>query len=328
MNYDQMNLIETNNTTLRQEKIQSIKKELAKKYIIVMCSVLFCFIFYFVIYVESVFIIYYLIFGIVTLGSLWIVFNDRIKLEKMIRSYLIIAPLYNLVVMLQFWNYSVVSFVWLVPMPIGAYVYFSIKDVISYSLYAFVTIVVAILLANQISIIHIDVTNYKLRLADISLIIANISIATLILYYKNKIRRLEIISELEKKEKIELPVSLDKEEMKMYHDIFLRIESLMTERQVFKDSEFNISTLSLMLNVSNSYVSRAIRYQDYPNFNNYVNYYRIEYVIKLIKTVDFEKITMVYIYTEAGYKNQSTFNRAFKEQKGITPSVFVKSLTK
>uniref|UniRef100_UPI0025BC075A helix-turn-helix domain-containing protein n=1 Tax=Chryseobacterium sp. TaxID=1871047 RepID=UPI0025BC075A len=51
--------------------------------------------------------------------------------------------------------------------------------------------------------------------------------------------------------------------------------------------------------------------------------YRVNFVKKLIKESDMKKITLMNIYTEAGFSNQATFNRVFKQLEGITPSKYI-----
>ena len=77
------------------------------------------------------------------------------------------------------------------------------------------------------------------------------------------------------------------------------------------------------MDVNSTYISKAIRYKGYPNFNSYLNIYRINHVKQLFNEIDFQKTTLMYIYTEAGFSNQSTFNRVFKQIEEITPSEYV-----
>ena len=183
------------NNTLRQQKIDKIKKDMADKYVILMFCILLLFVFFFLFYYKNTFMIYYLLGGAIMLGSLWLLYRNKVSLEKIVRGYLIIGPIYNFVVMLIFWNYSIVSFVWLLPIPIGAYIFFSYKEVIFYSLYAILTIIAVAFSANHMPhYLQIIIPAYKVRYADIFLFIANIIIAAHLLNYNSKIRKLEIIA--------------------------------------------------------------------------------------------------------------------------------------
>jgi AraC-like DNA-binding protein len=41
-----------------------------------------------------------------------------------------------------------------------------------------------------------------------------------------------------------------------------------------------------------------------------------------------KKYTLHYIYTSAGFRNQSTFNKVFKLLEGITPSEYITKISK
>lgn len=81
-----------------------------------------------------------------------------------------------------------------------------------------------------------------------------------------------------------------------------------------------------MLDVNYDFLSKVIRYKGFINFNYYINTYRISYVKQLLDESDLEKMTLMYIYTEAGFTSQTTFNRTFKQIEGITPSEHIKRL--
>ena len=311
---------------LRQEKIGQLKKDLIKKYFYIMFGVLFSYSIYFTFVLKSTFMQLYVLAGLALLSFVWFTFTDRIEIEKFIRGYLVVAPLYCFTVILFFWKYTVTNFVWLIPIPIGAYIFFSSKEVIAYSIYALFIIVMACLVGEIISVPLIKANLYQIKISDIFLFGSNIIISGYLLSYKDKIRSLQIITNIEKQEKIEMPVTLDEKELEKHRNLFLKIDHLMVERQLFKDPNFNIASMSEILRASTSYTSRAIRYSEYSNFNDYVNFYRIGHFISLIHTRDLEKVTLVALSTEAGFRNQSTFNKAFKKFRNVTPSEYVAAL--
>jgi AraC-like DNA-binding protein len=313
------------NKQLRENLIEELKWELAKKYVYLLSGILFCFAFFFLFIIKSPFMVKYLFSGSFSLILLWIFFKRLIPLHKMVFSYLIFAPLYNVVVMIKYWPLSIVSFVWLVPIPIGAYIFFSKKEIIGFSIYSTLIIVFVAIFAQSFSNYYISISLPIARLCDITVIIANVIIVAHLVHYKNKIANLVIINKLEERERVEMPVSLDNKEMEQYKAIFNKMDNLMFERQLFKDPNLNISMLSTVMSVNNSYISRCIRYQGYDNFNSYINQYRIDFVVKSFEENLLEKHSMLYIYSEAGYKSQSTFNRVFKEIKGITPSEYLQA---
>lgn len=315
-----------NNSNIREEKILQLKREMVTKYVYLMVSIFICYLCYFIFFLKNTFMQYYVLGGLLGIVIGWIILKNRIGIKQLVGGYLLIAPLYVFTIVLVFWEYSVTNFVWLIPIPIGAYVFFSSKEVVYYSLYALIIIIAASILANHLPIPTIIASKEQIKISDIFLFISNVIIASHFMLYKDKVRSLQIIDKLEKQEKIELPVSLDPKALEHYKSLFDKIEQLMKEEQIFKQKDLSVTSLSALLKVSTSYISRAIRYSDYSNFNSYLNFYRIEFVVELLHAVDLEKVTLQYVYTEAGYKNQSTFNNAFKSFKGVTPSEYIQNL--
>lgn len=315
-----------NNSKIREEKILQLKTEMITKYIYLMLGIFFCYLCYFIFFLENTFMQYYVFGGFIGLLLGLLILKNKFDLKQLVKGYLLVAPLYVFTIVLVFWKYSVTNFVWLIPIPIGAYVFFSSKEVIYYSSYALLIIISASILANYFPIELIIASKEQIKISDIFLFISNVIIAGHFMLYKDKVRGLQIIDRLEKQEKIELPVSLDPKALLHYMSLFDKIEVLMNEEQIFKNKDLSVTTLSSILMVSTSYISRAIRYSDYSNFNSYLNFYRIKFVVELLHSVDLEKVTLQYVYTEAGYKNQSTFNNAFKSFKGVTPSEYIQNI--
>jgi AraC-like DNA-binding protein len=229
--------------------------------------------------------------------------------------------------MLAFWNNSVASFCWLLPIPLGAYIFFSKKEVLAYIAYTLVLIITGYIAANNLSFTFPEHTQKEVMLTDTILFISNILVVSLLIYYKDKIRKLEILSQFKaggiQKEKVQsIEPSWDDVDGESMENLFEKIEIAMTRDKLFKDEKFNLSKLSVALDVNSTYISKAIRSKGYSNFNTYLNIYRINYVKKLFTEIDFQKTTLMYIYTEAGFSNQSTFNRVFKQIEGITPSEY------
>jgi AraC-like DNA-binding protein len=136
----------------------------------------------------------------------------------------------------------------------------------------------------------------------------------------------EMSNEIEEKLLAEIKTTISPAEAEkevLSEELFEKIENMMTEKELYKDVNFNISKLSAEMGINSSYISKSIRYKGYPNFNSYLNLYRINCVKKLLDENDLEKVTLMYIYTEAGFSNQSTFNRVFKQIEGNTPSEYI-----
>ena len=285
----------------------------------------------FTFYIHDKVMPWYLAAGLIFISYNYSLMRKRFSINTIVHLYLITAPLYDFYVMLAFWNNSVASFCWLLPIPLGAYIFFTKKEVFAYSLYTLLIIATGYIVANNFSFDFPKHSQKEVMFTDTILFVSNILVVTLLIYYKDKIRKQEILLQFGN---AQTPISKDKKneaentsevpdiDVESIEKLFSRIEALMSENMLFKDIKFNLSALSVALEVNSSYLSKAIRYKGYPNFSSYLNTYRINYVKKLFTEVDFQKSTLMYVYTEAGFSNQSTFNRVFKQIEGITPSEY------
>jgi AraC-like DNA-binding protein len=95
----------------------------------------------------------------------------------------------------------------------------------------------------------------------------------------------------------------------------------------FLSSSFNLDKFAKSLKTNTSYVSYTINNQKGITFQQFYTSLRIEYIIKKLKENKiYKKYTIHHLGEIVGYKNASSFTRAFKKYKGITPSEFIKQL--
>jgi len=104
----------------------------------------------------------------------------------------------------------------------------------------------------------------------------------------------------------------------MYDEIIHYIK----KNKSFKNPDFNAHSLAIALNSNVTYISKAISTSDSDNFNTLLNEFRINFVKLMLDNGALKKYTIDYIFTEAGYKHRSTFNAAFKNITGMTPSEY------
>ena len=97
-----------------------------------------------------------------------------------------------------------------------------------------------------------------------------------------------------------------------------QITQLMEERQLFLRSDLKLSDVAGELGASRSAVTNSIRTACGCTFPNFVNTYRVDYVKKLMLSNPESKICSLYL--EAGFANETSFFRTFKELTGMTPT--------
>lgn len=314
-------------TTEKDIKIEQYKRQLVYYYTILMSVVLAIFGLIFTFIIPDKIMAWYLFGGLFLLVYTYLIVRKTYSVNVMVHSYIIIATLYNFYIMLAFWNNSIASFVWLIPIPMAAYVFFQRKYVFIYTLFALLNIIAGYLISKTFTFNFPKRNPEDVRITDTVLMISNVAVISLLLYFKDKIKRIEIYHEIkEKSQNTTVQPVPAAEKIPFADELFEKIELVMSEKQLYKDVNFNISKLSTEMDINSSYISKSIRAKGYPNFNNYLNRHRIECVKRLLNENDIEKVTFMYIYTEAGFSNQSTFNRVFKQLENITPSEYITSL--
>ena len=103
------------------------------------------------------------------------------------------------------------------------------------------------------------------------------------------------------------------------------INDVMSNMEAISSPDFSLQTLADMVGSNTSYVSRVINNSYHKNFKTLLNETRIrEACHKLADRQQYEGYTMQVIYEAVGYRNASSFIRAFKKVYNMTPSEFQK----
>jgi AraC-like DNA-binding protein len=104
-----------------------------------------------------------------------------------------------------------------------------------------------------------------------------------------------------------------------------RIETYLNEEQPFLTSGFSISDLSAAVGHPVHQISAFLNSHLGMNFNEYINAYRINYLLEKIKeNPNWRKYTLEALGQKIGFSNRYTFLNAFKRVTGETPSTYLK----
>ena len=98
------------------------------------------------------------------------------------------------------------------------------------------------------------------------------------------------------------------------------------EEKKYLKQDTSITDVADYINTNKTYLSKVINVVKKKPFTNYINELRLVHAIQMLKDQEYKKYTIRAISKEAGFKSKSTFNTAFKEYTGMTPSEFIKSL--
>jgi AraC-like DNA-binding protein len=105
-------------------------------------------------------------------------------------------------------------------------------------------------------------------------------------------------------------------------EIARKIKVEMEENNYFRRSLASLPELSKRINESQHHVSQVINEKMGKNFFELLAWYRVEDAKKWLKTDSHQKFTIEEIAEKVGYNSKSSFNKAFKEITGQTPSKF------
>ena len=100
-----------------------------------------------------------------------------------------------------------------------------------------------------------------------------------------------------------------------------RLQRLVEVDEVFREEGLSIGSLAERLGAQEYRVRQLINAQlGFKNFNAFLNRYRIAAAVKLLADPRSAHLGVAEIAYQVGYRSLATFNRAFKDATGRTPS--------
>lgn len=106
--------------------------------------------------------------------------------------------------------------------------------------------------------------------------------------------------------------------------LFKEISKLIIEDKLYLETDISLSKLGGLVGQSTQKTSSIINQYAKRNFNDFINYYRIQDAKKLLSNIESQKFTISSIAFDTGFSSLSSFNSAFKKFEGRTPSMYRK----
>jgi AraC-like DNA-binding protein len=106
------------------------------------------------------------------------------------------------------------------------------------------------------------------------------------------------------------------------HDLSKKIEGLMMSTESFVKKDLTIIELAEKLDEHPKRISVAINNVFNQNFNSYVNGLRVKKAISLLKTNEYDHLSIEGLGKEVGFHSKSAFYAAFRKSTGTTPAHF------
>lgn len=115
-------------------------------------------------------------------------------------------------------------------------------------------------------------------------------------------------------------------EPEILNEDLLKLKKYMVDEKPFLDPALTIQDVSKEMNVPVRELSVLINHQLGQHFYDFVNTYRIENAMEILKDPSKTKVTILEILYEVGFNSKSSFNTAFKKHTGNTPTAYRKAL--
>lgn len=140
--------------------------------------------------------------------------------------------------------------------------------------------------------------------------------------FRNINSKLKLVSEIVSERSDEQSM-VDKRE---YNKELLKLKKYMAEKKPFLNSSLTIQDVSSDIEIPVRDLSLLINHQLGQHFYDFVNAYRIESAMDILKDTTKSKVTVLEILYEVGFNSKSSFNTAFKKHTGDTPTSYRKNL--
>lgn len=102
-----------------------------------------------------------------------------------------------------------------------------------------------------------------------------------------------------------------------------RLDDAMERERLYLDPTLSLVSLSEHVGSNRTYVTKALKDIKSCNFSDYVNHYRMEYALNLMKSTPKDKIIVQNIAVACGCGSIQTFYRLFKTYYNETPSQWI-----
>jgi AraC-like DNA-binding protein len=99
--------------------------------------------------------------------------------------------------------------------------------------------------------------------------------------------------------------------------------SCMESEKFFLDPTLNLNKVVDHLKIPQKTISAVLNQRIHKSFNEFVNDYRLSEFKKRVGKKSFKHMTISGIALECGFNSQATFQRAFKQSMGISPTEYI-----
>lgn len=107
-----------------------------------------------------------------------------------------------------------------------------------------------------------------------------------------------------------------------------RLQMLFEREKIYRNSSLGLEDLAKELGTTRHNVSQVINEHFKMNFFQFVNKYRIREAVYMFQESNYQGLKIINIAYDVGFNNKVTFNKAFKSEMQMTPTLFIEKMNK
>lgn len=104
-----------------------------------------------------------------------------------------------------------------------------------------------------------------------------------------------------------------------------QLSEWMDKQKPYLDSDIRLAKLAQQINSTPHHLSQVINEQLGKSFSDFINEYRIKAAQEMLLDPKNKSVYIINIAYSVGFNNKTSFNKAFKQMTGMSPSAFRKS---
>ena len=105
-----------------------------------------------------------------------------------------------------------------------------------------------------------------------------------------------------------------------------QLQKLFEHDKIYRNSNLSLENLSEELGTTRHNVSQVINEHFEMNFFQFVNKYRIKEAVHMFEESNYKDLKIINIAYDVGFNNKVTFNKAFKAEMHMTPTLFIEQM--
>ncbi|WP_207536526.1 helix-turn-helix domain-containing protein [Desertivirga arenae] len=106
-----------------------------------------------------------------------------------------------------------------------------------------------------------------------------------------------------------------------------KLESQLEQQELYREQKLIITGLAAKVDIPPRTLSYILNTYYQKRYTDFINQYRVNYVISRFEKDDWRGMTLEGLAFEAGFSSRSTFFTAFKKCTGNTPSEYLEQIT-